>query len=56
MRVMGPAKVWQPIDTKKLKDWDNVTNLCKTGKLTPEASEGQGGFHGLQPEVHWTIN
>jgi putative spermidine/putrescine transport system substrate-binding protein len=40
--VMGPAKVWQPIDTKKLKDWDKVTNLCKTGKLTPEASVGQG--------------
>jgi putative spermidine/putrescine transport system substrate-binding protein len=42
LRVMGPAKVWQPIDTKKLKDWDKVTNLTKTGKLTPEASEGQG--------------
>jgi len=42
MRVMGPAKVWQPIDTKKLKDWDKVTNLTKTGKLTPESSVGQG--------------
>jgi putative spermidine/putrescine transport system substrate-binding protein len=42
MRVMGPAKVWQPIDTKKLKDWDKVTNLTKTGKLTPESNEGQG--------------
>jgi hypothetical protein len=42
MRVMAPAKVWQPIDTKKLKDWDKVTNLTKTGKLTPESSEGQG--------------
>jgi len=42
LRVMGPAKVWQPIDTKKLKDWEKVTNLTKTGKLTPEASEGQG--------------
>ena len=42
MRVMAPAKVWQPIDTKKLKDWDKVTNLTKTGKLTPELSVGQG--------------
>jgi putative spermidine/putrescine transport system substrate-binding protein len=42
MRVMGPAKVWQPIDTKKLKDWEKVTSLTKTGKLTAEASEGQG--------------
>ncbi len=42
MRVMAPAKVWQPLDTKKIKEWDKVTNLCKTGKLTPEASEGQG--------------
>ena len=36
MDVMLPAKVWQPIDTKKLKEWDKVTNLTKTGKLTPE--------------------
>src|ERR1700691_866115 len=42
MRVMGPAKVWQAIDTKKLKDWDKVTNLTKTGKLTPESQVGQG--------------
>jgi putative spermidine/putrescine transport system substrate-binding protein len=42
MRVMAPAKVWQPIDTRKLKEWDKVTNLTKTGKLTPESSEGQG--------------
>ena len=42
MRVMAPAKVWQPIDTRKLKEWDKVTNLTKTGKLTPELSEGQG--------------
>jgi putative spermidine/putrescine transport system substrate-binding protein len=42
MDVMLPAKVWQPIDTKKLKDWEKVTNLTKTGKLTPESSVGQG--------------
>jgi len=42
MRVMEPAKVWQPIPIKKLKDWDKVTNLTKTGKLTPESNVGQG--------------
>ncbi len=42
MDVMLPAKVWQPLDTKKIKDWDKVTNLTKTGKLTPESSVGQG--------------
>jgi putative spermidine/putrescine transport system substrate-binding protein len=42
MDVMLPAKVWQPIDTKKIKDWDKVTNLTKTGRLTPESSIGQG--------------
>lgn len=42
MRVMAPAKVWQPLEIKKLKDWDKVTNLTKTGKLTPDSSEGQG--------------
>src|SRR5271168_1947546 len=42
MDVMLPAKVWQPIDTKKLKEWDKVTSLTKTGKLTPESSVGQG--------------
>lgn len=42
MDVFIPAKVWQPIDTKRIKEWDKVSNLCKTGKLTPESSEGQG--------------
>ncbi len=42
MRVMAPAKVWQPLEIKRLKDWDKVTNLTKTGKLTPEATIGQG--------------
>jgi len=40
--LLGPAKSFQPIDTKKIKEWDKITNLCKTGKLTPEASIGQG--------------
>jgi hypothetical protein len=42
MRVTGPAKVWQAIPIKKLKDWDKVTNVTKTGKLIPESNEGQG--------------
>ncbi len=40
--VMVPAKVWQPLDTKRIKDWDKVSNLCKTGKLTPGSKIGQG--------------
>ena len=40
--VMVPAKVWQPIDTRKIKEWDKVSNLCKTGKLTPDSRVGQG--------------
>ena len=42
MDVFIPAKVWQPIDTQRIKEWDKVTDLCKTGKLTPESSAGQG--------------
>lgn len=40
--VMIPAKVFQPIDTQKIKDWDKVTDLCKTGKLSAESQIGQG--------------
>ena len=42
MDVFIPAKVWQPIDTQRIKEWDKVTDLCKTGKLTSQSSEGQG--------------
>ncbi|MCG8692165.1 MAG: extracellular solute-binding protein [Minwuiales bacterium] len=42
MDVFIPSKVWQPIDTTRIKDWDKVTNLSKTGKLTPESAVGQG--------------
>lgn len=42
MDVFIPAKVWQPIDTQRIKEWDKVTNLTKTGKLTAESKEGQG--------------
>ena len=42
MDVFIPAKVWQPIDTERVKDWDKVTNLSKTGRLTPDSRPGQG--------------
>ena len=42
MDLMIPAKVWQPIDTQRIKDWDKVSDLTKTGRLTPESNPGQG--------------
>ena len=42
MDVFIPAKVWQPIDTKRVKEWDKVSNLSKTGRLTPDSNPGQG--------------
>ena len=42
MDVFIPSKVWQPIDTTRIKEWDKVSNLSKTGRLTPESNEGQG--------------
>ena len=42
MDVFIPAKVWQPIDTQRIPEWDKVTNLSKTGRLSPDSSEGQG--------------
>ncbi len=42
MDVMIPSKAWQPIDTGRIKNWDRISNLCKTGALTPGSSKGQG--------------
>ncbi len=42
MDVFIPSKVWQPIDTKRIKEWDKVSNLSKTGRLTPDSAQGQG--------------
>jgi putative spermidine/putrescine transport system substrate-binding protein len=42
MDVFIPSKVWQPIDTERVTEWDKVTNLTKTGRLTPESNPGQG--------------
>ncbi len=40
--VMLPAGVFQPVDTQRIKDWDKVSNLTKTGKLTEGSTVGQG--------------
>lgn len=40
--LLSPAKVFQPIDTQRIKDWDKVTNLTKTGHLAPDLPVGQG--------------
>ena len=42
MDVMIPAKVWQPIDTQRIPEWEKVSDLTKTGRLTPESNPGQG--------------
>jgi len=40
--AMLPSKVFQPIDTKRIKNWDKVSNLTKTGMLTPGSQIGDG--------------
>lgn len=40
--LLWPSGSYQPIDTKRIKDFDKITNLVKTGKLTPTSKEGQG--------------
>jgi putative spermidine/putrescine transport system substrate-binding protein len=42
MDVFIPSKVWQPIDTTRITEWDLVSDLSKTGRLTPESNPGQG--------------
>ncbi len=42
LAFLWPAKVFQPIDTQRIKDWDKVTDLTKTGRLTPDSWVGQG--------------
>src|SRR5580704_19212054 len=29
LALLGPAKSFQPVDTKRIKDWDKVTDLTK---------------------------
>lgn len=40
--VMQPAGVFQPIDTQRIRNWDKVSNITKTGRLTEDSSVGQG--------------
>jgi len=40
--IIWPSGAYQPIDTKRIKDFAKITNLVKTGKLTPTSKEGQG--------------
>jgi len=42
MDVMWPSGTWQPIDTRRITDWDKVSNLTKTGRLSPDSNPGQG--------------
>jgi len=39
---MIPAGVFQPIDTHRITNWDKVSNLTKTGMLTPGSQIGDG--------------
>ena len=37
-----PTGVLQPMDTRRIKQYDNIVPLFTTGKLTPETTIGQG--------------
>ena len=40
--VFLPAKIFHPLDTHRITEWDKVSSLSKTGKLTPDSKEGDG--------------
>ncbi|MAY42301.1 MULTISPECIES: extracellular solute-binding protein [unclassified Neptuniibacter] len=42
IKVLWQANAIQAIDTKKLTYWDEVNNLCKTGRISPNAHLGLG--------------
>jgi putative spermidine/putrescine transport system substrate-binding protein len=42
VKKVFPASVLQPIDVNKIKYFDQIVPLFKTGKVTPTASIGQG--------------
>nr|CRH05087.1 conserved exported protein of unknown function [Candidatus Magnetococcus massalia] len=42
MNILWRADAIQPIDIKRLNYWDEVNDLTKTGRLTPEARLGLG--------------
>lgn len=42
IRVLHQADAIQPIDTKKLKYWNEINSLSKTGRISPNARAGAG--------------
>lgn len=42
INVLWQAGAIQPIDKRRISLWDQVNDLTKTGKLTPDASYGRG--------------
>ncbi|CAM2011353.1 ABC transporter substrate-binding protein [Acanthopleuribacter pedis] len=42
INILWRAGAIQPIDKKRIEKWDEVNDLTKTGKLTPEARFGAG--------------
>lgn len=42
IKVLWQAGSIQPIETSRLTHWDEINDLTKTGKLTPEAKLGAG--------------
>jgi putative spermidine/putrescine transport system substrate-binding protein len=42
MNILWQAEAIQPIDIKKIRHWDEINDLTKTGRLTPEAKLGLG--------------
>ena len=41
-RRLSPVGNTQPIDTKRLKNWDKINDLYRTGRLTPDSPFGDG--------------
>ena len=42
INLLWRSRAIQPIDKKRINNWDEVNALTKTGKLTPEANFGAG--------------
>lgn len=42
IKVLWQANAIQAIDRSRIRYWDDINDLTKTGKLTPEASYGRG--------------
>ena len=40
--VFLPANIFQPLDTHRIAEWDKVSSLSKTGKLTPDSRKAMG--------------